>query len=95
MSKTFRKLTPAQQRVFEQIAKHQDGGYRPATLKALVRKEMIQVEWVKKGHANIRRYFVPIAIHLAWREWCAEQPEEDTCESASPATETGALTKAN
>ena len=76
MRKRFASLTPAQLRVFEQVAINQDGGHHPSTLKALERRGMIesyQERWSDKFPGSITRYMVPLPVHIAWCEWCAEQ----------------------
>lgn len=72
----FRNLTPAQLRVFEQVAVNQDKGHRPATLATLVAAGLIEEtgeEWPGDGWGVFRemRYSVPPAIHAEWCAWCA------------------------
>lgn len=86
-TKRFANLSAAQQRVFEQIAVNNDGGHHPATLKALERKGMIESylqRWSDVFPGGITRYRCVIAWHIAWCEWCADQPDEDT----PPSTDT-------
>lgn len=80
---TFKGLTEAQQRVFEQIATGNDAGHNSRTLAALVKKGMIEEEKQSGGTYRgktifwITRYFVPLPVQLLWCAWCAEQPDED------------------
>lgn len=80
-TKRFANLSPAQERVFEQIAINLDGGHHPATLKALERKGMIESyrEAQPTGHGRlfcfVTRYLVPLPVHIRWCEWCSEQPD--------------------
>lgn len=77
--KRFRNLSPAQERVFGQIAINLDGGHHPATLAALVRKGLIEEERQAAGGGfTIYRYFVPLPIHMEWAAWCAENYQEET-----------------
>lgn len=77
---TFRNLSPTQSRVFEQIAINQDGGHHPATLKALLKKGLIESYQIRDADSlfpvRITRYFVPTSTHIEWCAWCAEQLEE-------------------
>ena len=83
--KTFRNLSQYQSDVFELIAINQDGGHHPRTLEVLEKKGLItkhEVQTYGKGNSPIDRipmiiyrYSVPLAVHMEWCEWCAEQPE--------------------
>lgn len=80
-TKRFANLSPAQQRVFEQIATGNDASHHPATLKALERSGMIESYPERLGGrfpVTITRYLVPVGWHIRWCEWCAEQPDEAT-----------------
>lgn len=83
MSKRFAGLTPAQQRVFEQIATGNDAGHNNRTLGALVHKGLIEKEQTPGGSYRgktifwITRYYVPLPVHMRWCVWCAEQPDDE------------------
>lgn len=87
MPKRFRNLTPAQEQVFEQIAINQDGGHHRTTLKKLLALGLIekhQEYWKQPGESLavlITRYIVPLAIHIEWCEWCAENCAENDDEN--------------
>lgn len=79
--KRFRDLTPAQLRVFEQVACNNDKGHNPATLEKLVAAGLIEEtgeEWPGDGWGVFRvmRYSVPIGVHMEWCAWCAENMQE-------------------
>ena len=72
--KRFKNLIQAQFAVFEQIATGGDAGHHPATLKALVQKNMIIEIEEKLGGVMplvITRYEVPLRVHIEWCRWCA------------------------
>lgn len=82
MTKRFAGLTPAQQRVFEQIATGNDAGHHPATLAALVRKGAVAEREEKHvepgfGTFTIKRYDFVLTWHMAWCRWCAENVDEE------------------
>jgi hypothetical protein len=72
--KRFRDLPKAQSFVFEQIAINNDAGHHPATLKALMKKGLIEETRERQGAFSIFRYHVPIPIHMEWCNWCSKQP---------------------
>lgn len=74
-------LTPAQRDVIGQIAIGMDGGHGPRTLAALERMGLI-VGYDERasgvlGPMRIRRYEVPVAVHMQWAQWCASRPDPD------------------
>jgi len=71
----FRNLPDAQAQVFEQIAVNNDAGHHPATVKALLKKGLIEQTGERQGLLTVFRYHVPMPIHIEWCQWCAEQPE--------------------
>lgn len=73
--KRFMELTAAQEKVFEQIAIGNDKSHNQRTLNALERKELIvsHREWLPGlPPCCIKRYEVPIDVHIAWCTWCEE-----------------------
>lgn len=83
---TFRNLSPTQSVVFEQIATGNDAAHNRRTLAALVRKELIVEEEQPKHFYNVamavRRYYVPVGVHMEWCAWCAEQFENTEAQAA-------------
>lgn len=81
----FTKLTKRQLEVFEQIAVNNDAGHPTQTLKSLEGKGLIESEEQIVGsrgevQVKIKRYFVPAPVHIAWCEWCASLPDEESAE---------------
>ena len=77
----FRNLPATQAAVFEEIATGNDRGHNYSTIKALLRKELIQCLRVPtlmpSGiRVDISCYQVPLDIHIEWCVWCAEQWSE-------------------
>ncbi len=74
-------LPTKQQDVLSRIAINEDGGHNRFTLAALERKGLIEsYEEVLFGGflpLRIKRYRVPIPVHMAWCAWCADQPGAD------------------
>lgn len=67
--------------VFEHIAIGNDGGHHPVTLNALVAAKSINRYWQKHGRLNIKRYCVPLNVHMQWCEWCDENVTDDEIEN--------------
>ena len=74
--------TERQRRVFEQIAIAQDVGHHPATLAVLERKGLItsKTENGRQGSlpVTIKRYHVPLPLHMQWCAWCSENVDDDS-----------------
>ena len=75
----FDRLPPRQRDVLGFIAINWDKGHRPATIKALLRKGLIEEAGeeelrFKDGLPPMRimHYAVPLDVHIAWCEWCNE-----------------------
>lgn len=76
-------MTKAQRQAFEQVACG-DGlpSAMPKTLAKLVERGLIQRATDKVlgrdqlGVIAIPQYFVPLAIHMQWCEWCSENCDE-------------------
>ena len=70
--------------VFEQIAIGQDAGHHPATLAALERKGLIVAETATDRQGwppvTIKRYYVPVLLHMQWCAWCSENVGDDPVE---------------
>ena len=70
----FAKLTPQQLRVFEQIAVGHGLGHPQRTVDSLKKRGYIQGHVVAlNGAIAVTSYSVPIPVHIAWCQWCAEQ----------------------
>ena len=70
-------LTPAQKRVFSAICMNDSQGHHPRTLKALMEKGLVQRIDIKDGMFTWYDYdFADYAVHMAWCEWAASQPED-------------------
>ncbi|MHC4510751.1 MAG: hypothetical protein ACYTAO_17650 [Planctomycetota bacterium] len=69
-------LSESQRDVLGQIAMNQDGGHNPRTLKSLLKRGLIEVAlaWDRRfwPAVQIRRYSVPVHVHVAWCAWCTE-----------------------
>ena len=82
----IRSLSPRQRDVLGAIAINFDGGHHPRTLAVLEAKGLIVGEvgtlpprpgdpaWTA---VRVRRYYVPLPIHVVWCAWCAEQPDAE------------------
>jgi hypothetical protein len=76
-------MTKAQIAAFEAFAvgMFPFGANHPKTIAALAERGLIERgadEVVGRdafGTITVPTYFVPIAVHAQWCEWCAEQPE--------------------
>lgn len=67
-------LTKRQRDVLGQIAMSCDSGHHPRVLAALLRQGLIEEgEEVLPGRlpVTVKRYRTPIAVHIAWCEWCS------------------------
>ena len=74
-------LTPAQKRVFSQICCGHSQGHHPRVLEALMEKGLVQRLEMKDGMFTWYDYdFADYAVHMAWCEWIATQPEEEGAE---------------
>jgi hypothetical protein len=79
----FDTLNDKQRTVLGMIAINQDGGHHPATLKCLEDLGLIEPyndEFLisRFGIMKVKRYLVPLPVHINWCEWCAENcPEEE------------------
>jgi hypothetical protein len=72
-------LTERQRDVLGFIAINEDAGHHPATLRALVRKGLIEEREQRLPGPGlpvyVKRYMTPTAAHVAWCAWCSEQEE--------------------
>ena len=76
----FDRLSKRQIHVLEQIATNNDGGHPQRTLDSLEAKGYIvgQLQYLSGfPPVAVIRYSVPIPVHIAWCQWCAEQQTED------------------
>lgn len=79
----FRNLNNNQSSVFEQVAIGRDGGHNYATIKALLRKGLIErlgeLQVTQSGlTVEVARYQVPLPVHLEWGEWCVMHEGQET-----------------
>lgn len=75
-------MTKAQIAAFEAIAVNAPPCCHPETIDALLKKGVIERgDDVEKqdgfGKYSLPQYFVPVAIHMQWCEWCSQQIESD------------------
>lgn len=79
-------LTERQRDVLGLICLNQDSGHHPATLRSLVRRELVEEHEQRLPGAGlpvyVKRYSAPIAAHMAWCAWCttwcaAQEEAED------------------
>ena len=80
IKKAIKLLKPGQRAVFDQICVGNDGGHHPRTLDLLFRKGL--VEWYDEDLGGrppmtVKRYVVPIPIHMAWCEVCSEDAGDE------------------
>ena len=70
----FEGLNNKQQQVFSMIAINQDGGHHPKVVSSLLRNGFVEAteEIVGFPPVAVKRYFVPIPVHIRWCEWCSE-----------------------
>lgn len=69
-----RGVRPKQRSVLAAVAFGDDSGHHPETLKALERRGLIEGIDQRLGGrfpVTIRRYFMPIHVHVAFCEWCS------------------------
>lgn len=77
MAKTFDGLTPAQNRVLEQIATMGPyRGHHPKVIAELERRGLIVGQDVEVGRDRygpivVREHQMPLAQHMRWCQWCA------------------------
>lgn len=72
------RLTEKQQYVLGCVAINDDGCHHPATLKKLERLGLIIGRDEHLGGRfpmTIRRYEMPLPIHIRWCDWCSRHPE--------------------
>lgn len=70
-------LTKAQRRSLGCIAIGEDGGHSARTLKALVDIGAIVRIDEPHGFVKIHRYGVPLPVHMAWAQWCADNCDDE------------------
>ena len=78
----FKNLTDSQCIAFGLIALDSDNGHNPMVLRSLMDKGLIEeYEDEIRGRGSspidripmtVKRYRVPIAMHICWCEWCSE-----------------------
>lgn len=88
--KTIDKLSEKQRHVLGMIAINEDTGHPPATIRALIKKGLIdsfEEEIFGRGNSPIdriplvvTRYYVPLPIHIIWCEWCSQNISEEDIE---------------
>jgi hypothetical protein len=76
----FDALTEPQRHVLGAIAVNMDSGHHPATLRKLMELGLIEeYEETLGGRfpVRIKRYVVPLPVHIAWCEWCDANYDDD------------------
>lgn len=71
----FNDLTTKQQETLGLIAINQDHGLNTSVVASLERRGLIatRLEQLPGWPAvTVKRYHLPISIHIAWCEWCSE-----------------------
>lgn len=77
----FDHLTEKQRDVLGQIAMNCDLGHHPWTLAVLLKKGLIEEHVEERrdrlGTFCVKRYSVPIHVHVRWCQWCSEHYSEE------------------
>lgn len=79
----FDRLTKRQQEVLGMVAISQDGGHGKRTLESLERHGLIERRQERSSYGRsgavlaITRWDMPIAVHIAWCDWCSRQEFDD------------------
>lgn len=81
VSKHLEPMSVAQHVAFEQVAIGNDRHIRARTAAALVRKGYIveckriatRASWTQ-GKVTLKRYEVPVFVHMEWCDWCSRHP---------------------
>lgn len=74
------QLNPRQQTCLTAMAIGLDGGHDSKTVHALLARGLIEREdEILPGFlpVMIRRYWVPVHVHIAWAQWASEQDDEE------------------
>lgn len=82
----FSRLTEKQREVLGAIAINEDGGHAESTLLSLEKRGLIVWEMVPMGGhppMNIRRWYMPLPVHIEWCEWCSQQVDTKTSPDVS------------
>lgn len=83
VKRTIRSLSTKQRSVFDQLCAGNDAYHHPRTLKVLVDKglatELLQPD-SRISFLMIKRYSVPIVVHMAWAELCSEELGGDSAD---------------
>ena len=76
-TRDFDRLSKSQQDTLNLIAIGQDGGHARSTLRSLVGRGLIEeFEQDMGGGLTVKRYEMPIPVHIMWCEWAAAQMDE-------------------
>lgn len=73
--KNFKSLTKTQSKVFVQIATGNDAGHNRKVLDRLENMGLLTCELQQLSGfppVAIRRYEVPITVHMEWCQWCSD-----------------------
>ena len=75
----FSQLTAPQRHVLGMCAIQQDGGHSQRTLDKLVGFGMLEIREVLLGYPpmTIKRYDVPLYVHMLWCAWCSNNVTEE------------------
>lgn len=81
-AETIGRLPKRQLEAFSLICINQDGGHHPATLEALMRRGLIEEIEQRVPGGVVYRYEATLPAHIAWAEWCSQQPDEEEGDGA-------------
>jgi hypothetical protein len=76
----FDALTPAQQKAAGLVAINRDLDANPRVLARLAELGAVKCyEENQGGHPPliVKRYLMPLPVHIAWCEWCSRQHESE------------------
>ena len=80
MEYDFKDLTENQQKVLTYlgwtVGNVKDGYSQPSerTMKKLIARGLAIPHYRQHKGVEVIEYEVPLAVHMAWCQWCAEQP---------------------
>lgn len=79
-AQAIKGLKPRQRAVMHRIACGDDAMIHDATAAVLIRRGLIEMREQTLGGrfpVKIKRYDMPLHVHIPWAYWCSEHPEED------------------
>lgn len=78
MKLAFNRLSETQLQVLAMIAMNQDCGHHPRTIKSLLDKGLIVSYDEITNWGHLKRFNMPIDVHVHWCAWCSENYKEET-----------------